>query len=56
MKLILMIGVIIGSTIGGLLPMLWGGSAFSGWAVLLSTIGAIVGIWTGYKIAKYIEI
>jgi hypothetical protein len=37
-------GVLIGSTIGGLLPELWGDSMFSYTSVLLSGVGAFVGL------------
>jgi len=45
------LGILIGSTIGGLLPALWGGDLISYSAVLLSGIGAVVGIWIGCKMA-----
>jgi hypothetical protein len=45
------LGILIGSTIGGLLPALWGGDLISYSAVLLSGMGAVVGIWIGYKMA-----
>jgi hypothetical protein len=38
---------LIGSTIGGLLPALWGGSTFSYTSVLLSGVGALIGLWIG---------
>ncbi|HEY2004029.1 MAG TPA: hypothetical protein VGH44_02845 [Candidatus Saccharimonadia bacterium] len=40
----------IGATLGGLVPGLWHASDFSGWGILLSTIGGIVGIWGAYKL------
>jgi predicted MFS family arabinose efflux permease len=43
------IGVFIGSMIGGFLPELWGGSAFSYTSVLLSGVGAFVGLWIGAR-------
>jgi hypothetical protein len=43
------IGIFIGSTIGGLLPALWGGSMFSYTSVLLSGVGALVGLWIGAR-------
>lgn len=39
------IGIFIGSTIGGLIPELWGGDMFSYSGVLLSGAGAFVGLW-----------
>jgi hypothetical protein len=46
------LGAIVGGTAGGFLPGLWGASDFSGWAILLSTVGGLVGLWVAYKISK----
>ena len=46
------IGMLVGSTIGGLLPELWGGDGLSYAAVLLSGLGGAMGIWIGYKISN----
>jgi uncharacterized membrane protein YeaQ/YmgE (transglycosylase-associated protein family) len=43
------LGILIGSTIGGFIPELWGVDLFSYQSVLLSGIGAFVGLWIGYK-------
>jgi len=53
-KLIIGIGMFVGSTIGGYVPVLWGASLFSFSAILFSTIGGILGIWIGYRISKYL--
>ena len=37
----------IGSAIGGLIPEFWGGDMLSYSGVLLSAVGAVVGIWLG---------
>jgi hypothetical protein len=39
------IAILIGSTIGGFVPALWGGDLFSVAGVLWSGIGALVGLW-----------
>ncbi|HVQ44487.1 MAG TPA: hypothetical protein VMT30_05980 [Candidatus Saccharimonadia bacterium] len=39
----------IGGTVGGLLPGLWGGSDFSLQAIILSTVGGLLGVWLAYK-------
>ncbi len=39
----------IGSTAGGFLPDLWGGSFLSFQSVVLSALGALLGIWIGYR-------
>lgn len=54
MKGLIIIFMIIGSSIGGYLPVLWGGSFLSFSSVILSGIGGVAGIWAGYKIAKRI--
>jgi uncharacterized protein YcfJ len=46
------IGILIGSTIGGLIPLLWGDGMFSYSSVLLSGAGAFVGLWIGAKISR----
>ena len=51
MKLMIWVGILVGSTAGGLI-----GAALDGglglWSVLFSTIGGIAGVWAGYKIGK----
>jgi len=42
-------GVIIGSTVGGMVPMLWGDDMFSYASVWLSAVGGAVGLWAGYR-------
>jgi predicted MFS family arabinose efflux permease len=43
------IGIFIGSSIGGLIPELWGGDMLSYSGVLLSGVGAFVGLWLGSR-------
>ena len=45
------LGILIGSTVGGFIPGLWGAGLVSYSSVLLSGIGAFVGLWVGYKMA-----
>jgi hypothetical protein len=45
------IGILIGSTIGGLIPGLWGDGVLSHSSVLLSGVGAFVGLWIGFKMS-----
>ena len=53
MKLFIVLGAGIGGVAGAYVPFLWGDTDFfSPMSILLSTIGAIVGIVFGYKIAK----
>ena len=41
--------ILIGSTIGGMIPELWDASMFSYTGVLLSGVGAFVGLWFGNR-------
>lgn len=43
--------VLIGSTVGGLVPEAWGGSAFGMASLGLGLVGAVAGLWLGYRIA-----
>jgi hypothetical protein len=45
------IGVLVGSTIGGMIPELWGDGMLSYSSILLSGAGAFVGMWIGFKMA-----
>lgn len=49
-------GLFIGTTLGGMAPILWGGSMFSMSAVVLTAVGGLVGIWIGFKLAKLLDI
>ena len=40
-----------GSTIGGLVPLLWGDSGLSLTALLLSGVGGLLGLWVGVKLS-----
>ncbi len=52
-KMMITLGMGVGSTIGALLPQLWGDTDFlSGTSILLGLVGGIVGIWLGVKVAK----
>jgi len=53
MKAFIWGGLGIGSTIGGFLPALWGGSVLSFSSVILTAVGGIVGIWAGVQVARY---
>ncbi len=46
------IGMFVGSTLGGLLPTLWGAGVFSLSSVLFTAIGGILGIWAGFKLGN----
>lgn len=46
------IGIAVGSTVGGALPALWGGSMFGFQSLFLSAAGAILGIYIGFKLTN----
>jgi uncharacterized membrane protein YeaQ/YmgE (transglycosylase-associated protein family) len=48
-RLLIWVSIIIGSTIGGIIPELWGAGMFSYLSLLLSGIGALVGLWIAFK-------
>jgi len=51
-KKLIWIGMIVGSAIGNMVPLLWGGDAISMAGFLLSAVGGIVGIWAGYRLGQ----
>ena len=53
-KSLIWIGVFVGSTVGGSLPMLWGGGFMSMSSVILSTVGGLAGIWGGFKLSQMV--
>lgn len=38
--------------IGGYIPLLWGGGAFSFAGIILSGVGAMMGIYIGYRVTR----
>lgn len=53
-KTLIWIGMGIGSTVGSLIPALWGDAALiSLSSILLSAAGGILGIWAGFKASDY---
>ena len=44
-------GILIGSTLGGFIPSLWGGDLLSYSGLLLSGAGAFAGLWVGYRMS-----
>lgn len=52
-KVLVYLGMIIGSIIGGYVPMLFGAGLISYSSVLFSGIGAILGVWIGYKLSNF---
>jgi len=54
-KTFIWIGMIVGSTLGGLVPMLWGDDMMSMAGLGLSAIGGLIGIVVGYKTAQAMD-
>jgi predicted MFS family arabinose efflux permease len=52
MRSAIWIGIFIGSTIGGLIPLLWGDDMLSYSGVLFSGLGAFVGLWLGSRASR----
>jgi hypothetical protein len=55
MKKMVLLGMILGSLAGGYIPLIWGESAFSMSSVIFSGVGALLGIWIGYKIGMRLD-
>jgi len=51
-KSLIMIGMVVGSTLGGYVPTLWGAGGLSLASVLFGGLGGLLGIWAGYKISR----
>jgi hypothetical protein len=41
---------LVGCTLGGFAPELWGGSALSLSSILFSVLGGIAGVWIGLRL------
>ena len=52
MKTFIWGGMFVGSGIGSVVPLLWGASALSMSSLILSAVGGVAGIWTGYQMGK----
>lgn len=54
MKALIYIGLFAGSLLGAWLGSMIDHNPLTGpWSLLFSTVGALAGIWAGYKIWKY---
>jgi hypothetical protein len=53
MKLMIWVGIGVGSTVGELIGgILDHGNWLGRWSIILSTVGAFAGLWVAYKIGK----
>jgi len=51
-KALIMTGLVVGSTIGGYVPTLWGADFLSVSSVVMGMIGGFAGIWAGYRLSR----
>ncbi|MCX6716115.1 MAG: hypothetical protein NT077_03815 [Candidatus Taylorbacteria bacterium] len=51
-KTLIWIGVFIGGTIGGYIPIIFGADGLSFTSIICSGIGSLVGIWVGFKLSQ----
>ncbi len=52
MKSIIWIGMVIGSMVGGCVPLLWGAGVFSMSSIIFTAIGGFIGIWFAYRMTS----
>lgn len=46
------IGMTAGSLLGGFVPYLWGASSLSVSGVIFGALGALAGIWAGFRLGQ----
>jgi len=51
-KSLIWIFLMAGSIIGGYIPSLWGAGIFSFSSIIFSSLGAIVGVYIGFKLSN----
>ena len=51
-KRIVTIFMIVGGYIGGYIPALWGAGGFTFSSLIFNALGAISGVWIGFKISQ----
>ena len=49
MKQTIWMGMIVGSVIGGFIPSIWGAGVLSFSSIILSSLGAMAGIYVAFK-------
>ena len=54
-KKFIWLGFFVGSTIGNMLPTIWGGGVMSISGFLLAILGGIVGMWVGYRWGQSVD-
>ena len=43
--------ILVGSTVGGFVPALWGASAFGLTSLLMATVGGVAGVFVGARLS-----
>jgi hypothetical protein len=51
MRSVIGLSVLVGSTLGGYLPVLWGSSSFSVTSLFFGALGGIAGVWVGVRLS-----
>lgn len=51
-KTFIWIGIFAGSTLGGFIPCMWGDDIFSVWSMVFSFVGAVAGLYGGWKLSQ----
>ncbi len=51
-KKTIMLGMVVGSSVGSFVPMLWGADILSFSSIIFAAIGGLFGIWGAYKLAQ----
>ncbi len=51
-KSLILITTIVGSTVGSFIPSLWGAGIFSFSSIIFGSLGAIAGIYVGFKLSN----
>lgn len=53
-KSLVWVGMVLGSLIGSVIPVIFGASAISGVSILGSGVGGVAGVILGWKLSKYL--
>lgn len=56
MKTLIWIGMFVGAIAGGYVPVLFGSDLFSVASIVGNTLGGVVGVALGYKIAREFDL
>jgi len=51
-RFLILLGMTVGSFIGGYVPVLFGADLFSFTSIISNAVGGIIGIWIAYKLTS----